>query len=233
MEIDATYYSIPRESTVRNWCSRTPEGFIFTAKVPGEVTHQKVLLDTEETMEIFVENMQWLGEKLGPLLLQFPYFNKKAFSSPAPFLKRLEEFLPRFTSEVSIVVEVRNPTWVQKDLVEVVEGGGATLAWIDQGWMPKAGDWIERLGMPQGQRGYFRFLGDRKETEALTNTWEQQVLDPRDRLQPWVEVMKSFRNAGGDVFGFFNNHYAGHAPATLEDFRSLWTEDHSSSSSCE
>ena len=231
VEIDATYYAIPRESTVKNWMSRTPDDFLFTAKVHREITHDKVLVEVEESMEIFIETLQWLGNKLGPLLLQFPYFNRKSFTSPAPFLKRLEEFLPRYSSEVPMVVEVRNRNWIHKDLVEVVEGCGATLAWVDHGWMPKAEEWIDRLGEPSGQRGYFRFLGDRKETEALTDTWNQQVLDPRDRLLPWVEIMKSFRTGGGDVFGFFNNHYAGHAPATLEDFRALWVENHSSSSS--
>ena len=233
VEIDSTYYATPRDSTVRNWRTRTPDQFLFTAKVPREITHERVLVEARESMEIFVETMQWLGEKMGPLLLQFPYFNRNAFSGPAPFLKRLEQFLPHFTREVSLVVEVRNPTWIHPNLVEVVEGCGASLAWVDQGWMPHAQEWVERLGPPRGQNGYFRFLGDRKEAEALTQTWDQQVLDPKERLQPWVEIMKSFRVSGGDVFGFFNNHYAGHAPATLEDFRTLWSSDHSSSSSGE
>lgn len=233
VEIDSTYYATPRDSTVKNWRKRTPDHFLFTAKVPREITHDRILVEAHEPMEIFVESMQWLGDKLGPLLLQFPYFNRNAFSGPAPFLKRLEQFLPQFTREVSLVVEVRNPNWVNTNLVDVVEGCGATLAWVDQGWMPQAEEWVERLGPPRGQNGYFRFLGDRKETEALTETWDQQVLDPRGRLQPWVEIMKSFRDSGGDVFGFFNNHYAGHAPATLEDFRILWSSDHSSSSSGE
>ena len=233
VEIDSTFYATPRESTVKNWRERTPEHFLFTAKIPREVTHERILLHAEEAMEIFIETMQWLGHKLGPLLLQFPYFNKKAFLGPSPFLKRLEEFLPRFTAEVPLVVEVRNPNWIHKDLAEVVEGCGATLAWVDQGWMPQANEWMDRLGLPGSQQSYFRFLGNRQETEALTETWGEQVLDPKERLQPWVEIMKSCTASGGEIFGFFNNHYAGHAPATLEDFRTLWRSDYSSSSSGE
>ena len=96
VEIDSTYYATPRDSTVKNWRTRTPDQFLFTAKVPREITHERVLVEARESMEIFVETMQWLGEKLGPLLLQFPYFNRNTFSGPAPFLKRLEQFLPHF-----------------------------------------------------------------------------------------------------------------------------------------
>jgi uncharacterized protein YecE (DUF72 family) len=69
--------------------------------------------------------------------------------------------------------------------------------------------------------------------DQLTEKWDRQVVDRRDRLARWVPLMRTFREAGVDVFGFFNNHYAGHAPATVEDFRSLWGAgaDHSSSSS--
>jgi hypothetical protein len=69
--------------------------------------------------------------------------------------------------------------------------------------------------------------------DQITRTWDRQVVDRRDRLARWLPVMKQFRESAVEVFGFFNNHYAGHAPATVEDFRSLWSgpEGHSSSSS--
>ncbi|MEC9476359.1 MAG: DUF72 domain-containing protein [Planctomycetota bacterium] len=234
VEIDATFYAIPTRSTIEGWRERTPEGFQFATKVPRWITHEKVLLDAEEDIEIFVETMEWLGDRLGPVLFQFPYFNKKAFPSLEPFLQRLDRFLGQVPPGPRYVIEVRNRHWIGRDLQQLLERHGVALAWVDQAWMPDPEDWIEKLGPGTGNLGYFRFLGDHKKMDQMTKQWDRQVLDRRDRLLRWVPAIKAFRQAGVDVFGFFNNHYAGHAPATLEDFRSLWNQqgpDHSSSSS--
>src|ERR1019366_1822226 len=79
VEIDSTFYRIPSESTVQGWAKKTPEGFVFAAKVPQVITHEKVLVDCDAEFKQSVDVMELLGEKLGPLLLQFGYFNKKAF----------------------------------------------------------------------------------------------------------------------------------------------------------
>ena len=233
VEIDATFYALPSRSTIEGWRQRTPEGFQFAAKVPRWITHEKVLLDAQEDIEIFIETMQWLGDRLGPILFQFPYFNKKVFPSVEPFLQRLDRFLAEIPPGPRYVVEVRNHNWISGALQQLLNDHGVALAWVDQAWMPEPEEWIDKIGTQISNFGYFRFLGDHKKMDQLTKKWDRQVLDRRDRLARWIPAMRSFRQAGIDVFGFFNNHYAGHAPATLEDFRSLWCQDenHSSSSS--
>ena len=232
VEIDATFYAIPSRSTIEGWRERTPAGFQFSAKMPRTITHEKVLVDAEEDVEIFVETMQWLGDRLGPLLFQFPYFNRKVFSSPDQFLERLDRFLERIPVGPRYVVEVRNRTWIGTALQKVLDHHGVTLAWVDQAWMPDPQEWPQLVGEPHGEFGYFRFLGDHKKMDQLTDRWDRQVLNRGDRLQQWIPSIRAFREAGIDVYGYFNNHFAGHAPATLEDFRALWNDDdHSSSSS--
>ncbi len=76
VEIDSTYYRTPSASTVTNSYERTPPDFVFAAKVPQVVTHEKVLVNCEAEFDEFVDRMNILDEKLGPLLLQFPWFNK-------------------------------------------------------------------------------------------------------------------------------------------------------------
>jgi uncharacterized protein YecE (DUF72 family) len=88
VEVDSTFYRTPPLSTVKGWYSKTPKGFLFAAKVPQTITHEKVLRDCEEEMGQFLKVMDALGEKLGPLQLQFPYFNKKAFLGINDFLAR-------------------------------------------------------------------------------------------------------------------------------------------------
>ena len=83
VEVDSTFYRTPRASVVKGWYDKTPKDFIFTAKIPREITHEHVLENCESDLNAFVRAMEPLGEKLGPLLIQFPYFNKKAFSTQA------------------------------------------------------------------------------------------------------------------------------------------------------
>jgi uncharacterized protein YecE (DUF72 family) len=89
VEVDATYYRTPSASTVAGWAAKTPDDFIFSLKVPQQVTHEKVLVDCEKDFESFVEVVSGLGRKLGPMLLQFPYFNRAKFKAGSEFLARL------------------------------------------------------------------------------------------------------------------------------------------------
>jgi uncharacterized protein YecE (DUF72 family) len=67
VEIDSTYYSIPSPQVVSSWREKTPPGFIFAAKIPGAITHEKVLMDCQLEMTTFLNNMSLLGDRLGPL----------------------------------------------------------------------------------------------------------------------------------------------------------------------
>ena len=92
VEVDSTNYRIPSESMVRNG------GLVRrrdspSAKFPQVITHEKVLQGCHEELANFLRTTSVLEDRLGPLLLQFPYFNKKAFARPEDFLARLTPFL--------------------------------------------------------------------------------------------------------------------------------------------
>lgn len=86
VEIDSTFYGTPAAATVTKWKNKTPEGFIIAAKVPQIITHEKCLLECDEEFAEFIEAISMLGDRLGPLLLQFPYFNSDVFQSGVQFL---------------------------------------------------------------------------------------------------------------------------------------------------
>ena len=79
VEVDSTFYRTPSKTTVQGWANKTSDGFVFAAKIPQVITHEKVLVDCDAEFKQFVDVMDILGEKLGPLLLQFGYFNKNVF----------------------------------------------------------------------------------------------------------------------------------------------------------
>ena len=69
---------------------------------------------------------------------------------------------------------------------------------------------------------YIRWLGDRKTIEEQTTTWDKVVVDRTAELTSWVDFCYQTRERGVVVFAYANNHFAGHAPATIKQFQELW-----------
>ena len=224
VEIDSTYYRTPSASTVRGWDAKTPPGFLFAAKVPQIITHEKVLVDCGKEFQEFVERMQLLGDKLGALLLQFPYFNKKAFASPDEFLKRLAPFLKRLPKGVPFALEVRNKAWLGPKLYDLLRSHAVTLALIDHPWMPRPSQLFTNADPLTGPFAYIRWLGDRKAIEERTKSWDKTIIDRRTELSEWANVVFKISARGIPTFAYANNHYAGHAPSTIRLFEKLMSE---------
>jgi len=79
VEVDSTFYACPSVQTVSNWAARTPEGFTFAVKIPQSITHEKALAGCDGELTEFLKTIDILGTKLGPIVFQFPFFNKLAF----------------------------------------------------------------------------------------------------------------------------------------------------------
>ena len=137
VELDSTFYGTPALSTVQGWYARTPPEFVFAAKVPQVITHEKVLVDCEEDLKHFLKTMDALHEKLGPLLFQFSYFNNTKFKSGRDFLARLAPFLKTLPKNYKIAVEIRNKYWLDARFVDTLRENGVALVLIDQSWVPR------------------------------------------------------------------------------------------------
>jgi uncharacterized protein YecE (DUF72 family) len=227
VEVDSTFYGCPAASTVRGWYDKTPPGFIFSAKVPQSITHEKHLVECGAEMAEFVSTMELLQEKLGPLVLQFGRFSKVEFRDADEFLGVLAPFLEQLPRSHRYVVEIRNKEWLTPEFMDVLRERGVALALIDQSWMPEwmndPREWAERkLDLITADFTYIRWLGDRKGIEAVTKSWDKAVVDRRSELQKWVEACVVIRRRGVDIYAYANNHYAGHGPATLALFAELY-----------
>jgi uncharacterized protein YecE (DUF72 family) len=222
VEVDSTFYRTPSKATVQGWDKKTPQGFIFAAKVPQLVTHEKVLVDCDAEFKEFVQMMDLLGDKLGPLLLQFGYFNKKAFVGVNDFLVRLRPFLKKLPKGHKFAVEIRNKNWLVPQFVEALRERGVALALIDQSWMPRPAQWFEKLDPITADFTYVRWLGDRKWIEEQTKVWNKIIVDRSAELAEWVEVLKTVHKRKIQILAFANNHFAGFGPATVEMFQELW-----------
>jgi len=222
VEVDSTFYRTPSKATVQGWDKKTPQGFVFAAKVPQLVTHEKVLVDCEAEFKGFVQTMDSLGDKLGPLLLQFGYFNKKAFVGVNDFLARLKPFLKKLPKDHKFAVEIRNKNWLVPQFVETLRERGVALALIDQSWMPRPAQWFEKFDPITADFTYVRWLGDRKGIEAQTKVWDKVIVDRRAELSEWAEILGKVHKRKIQIFAYANNHYAGFGPMTVEMFQDLW-----------
>jgi uncharacterized protein YecE (DUF72 family) len=226
VDVDSTLYHTPSAGMVRGWYSRTPPGFIFAAKVPQVITHEKMPVNCEKELAQFLKTMDLLGEKLGPLLFQFGYFNKKAFRSLGEFLTRLEPFLKGLPSGYRFALEVRNKSWVDARLAGVLCSRNVALALVDHVWMPRPAEVFEKLDPVTADFAYIRWLGDRKGIEKRTKKWDKTIVDRSAELGEWVEVCNKIAGRGVPIFAFANNHYAGNGPATAREFGALWKVQH-------
>ncbi len=224
LEIDSTFYSKPSSAAVAGWNAKTPDNFIFAAKVPQAVTHEKVLVACQPEMDEFIGVMSLLGDKLGPMVLQFPYFNRGAFKSADEFVARLSAFLKCLPRDKMFAVEIRNKAWLTPQFADLLREHNVALVLQDQSWMPGYGELEAKFDPITADWTYIRWLGDRKGIEQLTTTWEKTVIDRSDALRNWVDVCFKVQKRGVTIFAYANNHYSGFAPATLEMFLNFWNE---------
>src|SRR5919107_1477937 len=150
VEIDSTFYGTPRRSTVQKWREVAPDGFLFAAKFPQEVTHESNLVGSEAEAERFVRTMSELGDKLGPLLLQLPP------SFTVEGMGVLEDFLKGLPEGFRYAVEVRHRGWLGSDLPEMLRDGGVPLGLTNRRGMP-------RVAEATTDRPYIRWLANRRE----------------------------------------------------------------------
>jgi uncharacterized protein YecE (DUF72 family) len=109
VEGNTTFYAIPKSDTIARWNAETPDDFRFCFKFPKKITHEKLLLGSDEYTAVFLKQVEPLGEKLGTLMLQLPprYGPKQ--------LERLGSFLRSLPRAYHYAVELRHPAFFGED----------------------------------------------------------------------------------------------------------------------
>ena len=204
VEIDSTFYGVPRATTVQKWRERTPPGFRFAAKFPKLITHEKKLDRALGDAEAFIGTMQALGDKLAVLVLQF------AYDFTPDLYDRLELFLAALPGGTRYAVEVRNRDWLKPELREMLSQHNVALVLQDLHTMPRL-DWIT------ADFTVIRWLGRRKDIVRF----DEIQIDRSQELEEWAGKVRRFLADGVNVYGFFNNHFAGHSPESVRQFAAL------------
>ncbi|HUF17949.1 MAG TPA: DUF72 domain-containing protein [Thermoanaerobaculia bacterium] len=220
LEIDSSFYGTPAISTVQRWYDCTPDDFRFALKFPKTITHDKFLRGCDAELAEFLRSADELRDKLGPLLLQFPYFRQGEVRQE-DFLGRLRDFLPSLPKDFSFAVEIRNRSWLGAETRDLLRERNIALALIDHPYMSRPAELLE-LDPLTADFTYVRLLGDRLGIEEKTKVWDQVIEDRTPELREWVDVCRAITRRGLSTHVYVNNHYAGHAPATVRAFLRMW-----------
>lgn len=239
VEIDSTWYASPSARLVDGWARKTPDGFLLSCKVPKRITHELYLEQCDAEWDAFLGAIDRLGEKRGPLLFQFPYVAKgkdpDEYATGDDFRRRLGRFLPRLAGAGRCAVEVRNRTWLGPPLYDLLGGAGVALVLADYYTMPGAGGYFDAGDPRTADFAYVRLLGNHRAMDKLVaaakdegrreKEWESLLVDRSRETRAWIAVIRDLLKTGGDVFAFFNNHYAGFAPGSIDLFLRLWSDE--------
>jgi uncharacterized protein YecE (DUF72 family) len=195
VEINNSFYRLPKPETFDAWRQQAPEGFCYTVKANRYVTQAKKLKDPEETVPNIMAPIRHLGPALGPVLYQLPPRFKLN-------LERLERFLEVVPKDVTTIFEFREPSWYDDRVFALLERAGASFCAHD---MP--GLQSPRLAL--GPAAYVRFHG------GEGKYWGRY---PDERLLDWADWIVAEAKAGRTVWAYFNNDIEAHA---VHDARTL------------
>jgi uncharacterized protein YecE (DUF72 family) len=213
VEVDSTFYAIPDAHVVRAWDERTPPEFTFALKMPKEVTHERRLRDADDLVGGFLDRVSQLGSKLGPILLQMgPDFVPDE-------LPAIESFLPTLPRDLRFAIEIRHSGWMRSEvlprLLDLLAHHGVALALSDGRWISRE-SMLALAGQPTADFLYVRWMGpDRDITD-----YSRVQFDRSEEIRAWSEVLKRAALTK-EIFGFFNNHFAGHSPASAREMQHL------------
>ena len=204
IEVDATLYGVPVESTVKKWYAETPVGFSFSLKFPREVTHDRALRGPSlQITREFVDRASLLKEKLALFLIQFP----AAFEPTDDNLNALRQYLRQLPKGFQFAMEFRNEGWFVDEVFEMLERSNVSLCLVE-------GKWVDReIMFRSAGRGntdfrYIRIMGERD-----LPRFDRIYRHRDDVLDLWTEKIRTL--PAGDVYIYSDNYFEGFAPATV------------------
>ena len=195
VEINASFYRLPLESTFEGWREKAPPGFRYAVKANRFITHMKKLVGCDDEIDRFIALTRRLGGTLGPILYQLPPSLHKD-------LARLEAFLKRLPGDLEHVVEFRHRSWYDEDVLALLDRYGAGFVTHD----------LKGLISPRwasGRTAYVRFHGTGGKYRGRYGA--EQIAD-------WADWLMEQRADGRSAWAYFNNDIGGDA---IADARAL------------
>jgi len=182
VEINNTFYQLPKEESFKNWHKQAPKKFLYTVKANRYITHIKRLKDPKDSLQRFFERARLLKENLGPVLYQLPpNFHKN--------LDRLGNFIKFLPEDQTAVFEFRHESWFSEDTYKLLSEFNAGFCIHDMPGMK-----VPRV--VTADIIYIRFHGP---------TGKYQGNYSKSALQNWAKWLKEQTKEARSIYAYFNN----------------------------
>ncbi|NOX21305.1 MAG: DUF72 domain-containing protein [Nitrospirae bacterium] len=199
VEMNVTFYRLPKESSFKRWHKDSPQGFTFSVKGSRLITHLKRLKDVEEPLENFFSLVKILKDKLSIVLWQFPPKMELDLERLGIFLKLLKNYNTRSC------FEFRHPSWINEDVSRLLKKYGFSYCQAD--WpefndsLPVTANYIYIRRHGQGGRYNSCYTDEQLKRDA--------------------KKIKGYLKKGIDVYIYFNNDAYGYAPQNARQLKEL------------
>ncbi|MDH3201677.1 MAG: DUF72 domain-containing protein [Myxococcales bacterium] len=175
VEINNTFYRMPKPSMLEGWVAKVPEDFVFVLKASRKITHSGRLKDVGDSVDYLWSVAGTLGPHLGPILFQLPPFLKKD-------VERLRDFMGILPDGMRAAFEFRHESWFDDDTYTALRKGGHTLCLAD----------TEKIELPEivstTDWGYLRLRREDYSDQAL-RAWKAAIV-----AQSWDEAFVFFKH---------------------------------------
>jgi uncharacterized protein YecE (DUF72 family) len=191
VELNATFYHLFPETTYAGWERKAPGDFVYAVKMWQWVTHRKKLRGVEADTQTALERAALLGRRLGPVLVQLPPGLKRDDELLKEYMGVLKETPRRIGRRFALTFEFRHPSWADEEVYRMLRRDRFALCLPDGG----------RVTFPRTVTApftYVRFHGRAGMADSLY---------PEAVLADWANWLRAQRNAGIDVYVYFNNDY--------------------------
>ncbi len=182
VEINNTFYHMPKESVLTSWAEQVPGDFVFALKAPQVITHLKKLRNVSQETEYLFRTLTALDRKLGPVLFQFP----KSFRADRP---ALQDFLGLIPADTPCAFELRSPSWADDEILDLLREKGSSLCIADSDENPA------KEIISTAPWGYLR-LRRSDYTDADLSQWLERILS-----QKWERAFVFFKHEEDDAKG--------------------------------
>ncbi len=155
VEINATFYRMPKSSVVERWAAQVPDDFRFALKASRRITHQQRLKEAGDSVGYLYGAARVLGDKLGAVLFQLPPNLRKD-------LPRLQAFLDTLPEGARAALEFRHESWFDQEVYALLRGRDVALCISDEGEGERATPFVATAGF-----GYLRMRREQYEEQEL------------------------------------------------------------------
>ena len=223
VEINSSFYRPPSAKTANSWAKRVSGNrrFTFTAKLHRVFTHERGKA-TAVDEKSFREGIDPLAKanKLGALLLQFPWSFKNTDDERAYLLGLLDRF-----KEYPLVLEVRHTSWNNPQVLEWLEERGVGICNVDQPLFSKS---IKPAALTTSPIGYVRLHGRNYQNwfrESAPRDERYNYLYSLEELDPWITRIKEVAKHTHETYVVTNNHFRGQAVVNALEIKSTIEEE--------